>query len=39
MLQDNVGEAVMGRAGQEHADLIGDFSLYLKSKSSGSQPS
>lgn len=22
----------MGRAGQEHADLIGDFSLYLKSK-------
>lgn len=32
MVQGDVVVAVMGHAGQDHADLVGDFNLYLKSK-------
>lgn len=32
MAQGDVVVAVMGQAGQDHADLVGDFNLYLTSK-------
>lgn len=32
MVQGDVVVAVTGQAGQDHADLVGDFNLYLKSK-------